>query len=224
MPNTARYILIAFAALSITACGTAPVRDDGEPEVEERRLPAVELIPLEDEGMESAFDIEAMPEDLSAAIRNNLREARESAPPRRQAAYLDAVDNLILANRLEDAQLLLDRTDIDGLPGALDIRKRLLQAAIHFHRGDLDRAYRDATGVLRAGNLDPSWVAHGLDIKARIDLRRDRPLEAARAWSRRDNYLRNDAPRRSSSPSDHRRRRCSGPASSGRRTPSWPSG
>jgi len=189
LSNTVRYFLIAFAALSITACGTAPVRDDAEPEVEERTLPAVELIPLEDEGMESTFDIETMPEDLSAAIRNSLREADESAPPRRQSAYLDAVENLVLAGRLDDAQLVLDRTDVEGLSGALNIRKRLLQADIHFHRGDLDRAYRDATRVLRAGNVDPSWVARGLDIKARIDLRRDRPLDAAQAWSRRDNYL-----------------------------------
>lgn len=192
MIKTIRFLLAAFAALSIAACDTTPVRDDRGAEAEDTggRAGGVELIPLEDEAaIEPEFDTEQVPEDLSRAIERDLREGRDSAPPFRQTAYLDAVDKLVIAGRLDDAEVVLNHVDVSGLAPALGIRKRVLQAAIYYQRGNLDRARRDAERALRGRNVDPSYIARALDIKARTDLRQDRPLEAARAWIRRDNYL-----------------------------------
>ena len=129
MLKTARFLLLALAALSISACDTTPVREDRAPEAEEpvEEEGGVELIPLEEEGVEPAFDLEEVPEDLGAAIERDLREALGSTPPVRQTAYLDAVNNLIVAGRLEDAELVLDKTDVSGLSRALEVRKRLLR-------------------------------------------------------------------------------------------------
>lgn len=149
----------------------------------------IELIPLDDYGLDPEFDVEEQPEDLIASIEADLREGLDSAPPRRQTAYLDAATKLIDARRLDDAELVLDNTDVSGLAPALAVRKRVLWADIQFHRDDLDRAYREAVRTLGDGNIDPSHIARALDIKGRIDLRQGRPMEAARSWIRRDNYL-----------------------------------
>lgn len=193
MFKTARILLVAFTAAAIAACDTTPVRDDRGPDVEEpvEGPGGVELIPLEDDSLESDFDLDEAPEDLISAIETDLREGLDSAPPYRQTAYLAAADKLTTAGRLRDAELALDNTDVSGLAPALEIRKRLLRAEIHFQRDELDRALRGATGTLNARNIDPSYMARALDIKARVDLRQGRPLEAARSWIRRDAYLSN---------------------------------
>lgn len=191
MFNTARFLLPAFAALFIAACATIPARDPGqgaEEPVEEER--GVELIPLEDDGPDIQLDAEdEQRTDPVAAAEENLRRARNATPPFRQAAYLDAADNLIDARRLEDAGLVLDSTDVSGLGPALALRKRLLRAEIQFQRGDLDRAARDAAATLSGGSIDPAYIARALDIQARVDLRQGRPMEAARSWIRRERYL-----------------------------------
>lgn len=193
MLRTARFLLVALAAAALAACDTTPVRDDRGPDVEEpvEGPGGVELIPLEDDSLESEFDLDEAPEDLIAAVETDLREGLDSAPPYRQTAYLAAGDKLITAGRLRDAELVLENTDVGGLAPALEIRKRLLRAEIHFQRDELDRALHDATGTLNARNIDPSFIARALDIKARVDLRQGRPLEAARTWIRRDGYLSN---------------------------------
>lgn len=149
----------------------------------------VELIPLEEDILESDFGTDERTEDLMAAIERHLREGLDSAPPSRQAAFLDAADKLITAGRLADAELVLDSVDVSGLAPVMSVRKRLLYGRINFHRGDLDRALRDAGRTLRNRNVDPSLIEQALDIKGRAELRQGRPLEAARAWIRRDSYL-----------------------------------
>lgn len=164
---------------------------DQDSEQPSERTGGIELIPLDDYGLEPEFEFEDEPEDLIAAIETDLREGRNSAPPARQAAYLDAADKLIKAGRLDDAEVVLDNTDVSGLSPALAVRKRLLRADIHFHRDDLERAYRDVTRTLRDRTIDPTHTARALDVKGRIDFRQGRPLEAARSWIQRDNYLTN---------------------------------
>lgn len=188
--RTTRLLLAIVTALAVAACDTIPVRDRGEDVVEpDEQRGDVELIPLEDYRPESEFDVEEEAEDLAGAIEEDLRRARTSTPPFSQAAYLDAADKLVHARRLEDAETVLRHTDVSGLGPALALRKRLVSAGIHFQRGDLDRAARDATRTLSGGSIDPAYIARALDIKARVDLRQGRPLEAARGWVRRDSYL-----------------------------------
>lgn len=190
MSTTLRFFLVALAALSIAACDTIPVRDrDQDADAPAEQTGGIELIPLEDYGLQPEFDVEESPEDLFASIETDLREGLDSAPPRRQTAYLDAAGKLVDAGRLEDAETVLDNTDVSGLAPALAVRKRVLRADILFRRDELDRAYREARRTLGDGNIDPSHIARALDIKGRIDLRQGRPLEAARSWIRRDNYL-----------------------------------
>lgn len=190
MFNTARLLLVALTALTVAACDTIPVREQPEDVAEPVEQPGgVELIPLEDYRQESAFDVADEPEDLAAAIEEDLRRARTSSPPIRQASYLDAADKLVHAGRLEDAEFVLNNTDVNGLGPALALRKHLVSAEIHFQRGNFDRASRDAARTLRGGSIDPAYIARALDIKARVDLRQGRPLEAARGWIRRDDYL-----------------------------------
>lgn len=188
--------MTALATLLAGACDTIPVDGDRGPDGDEPAAQAstVEAIPLEDLDFPGfGFDTDAQPEDPAETIEAHLREALDSLPPHRQSAYLDAVDELIGTGRLEQAQKVLDQTVVTGTAPVLGIRKRLLQAEIDFERGDLDRALRSADRSLGSENIDPAYIARSLDLKARIELLQGRPLAAAEAWVRRDNYLADSA-------------------------------
>jgi len=180
-----------LATLLVSACDTIPVREERKQEQQEKpaeQTTTVEAIPLEESDF-ATFEPTLRQPDPVAAIRSDLEDARNALPPYRQSAFLDAADKLLGAGRVEDAEKVLDETDVSGLTNVLLVRKRLLQAEIDFQRGDLDRALRFVRRGLRADNIDPTYIARGLDLQARIELLQDRPLEAARAWVRRDSYL-----------------------------------
>lgn len=180
-----------LTALLVSACDTTPVRDDrGQGrELPEDQVSTVEVIPLEDSALGSGFDTPAQQTDPGQAIEADLREAVNSLPPYRQSAYLDAVDKLIGSGRLKAAGELLNQVDVTGMAPVLRVRKQLLQAEIDFQRDELDRALRFVNRSLDTGNVDPTYISRSLDLKARIELLQKRPLEAAKAWIRRDNYL-----------------------------------
>lgn len=157
--------------------------------METRPESTVEAIPLEDTDLGTGFDTEQPPEDLETTVVSDFQRARDSLPPYRQSAYLDAVDDLINAGRIEDAVKVLDETSVSGLAPVLHARKQLLQAEIDFEQGEMDRALRYVQRGLRIGNIDPTYVSRGLDLKGRLELRQGDPLEAVRTWIQRDKYL-----------------------------------
>lgn len=192
MSGISRLVLVAIAVLFVGACGTTiPSQNNREQSTPQqpKQTGSVEAIPLEGTPAEPASSVAGEPENIDASIEGDLREAAGSLPPYRQAAYLDATRKLIDTKRLQDAETVLSHVDTSGLTPVLETRKRLLQAEIYFQRDDLDRALRLAEGGLRTGNVDPSYTARGLDLKARIELRQSHPLEAAKTWIKRDNYL-----------------------------------
>jgi outer membrane PBP1 activator LpoA protein len=191
LPATYRLFLAVLAALTINACDTIPARDDRGQDREDTpaEQSSVEVIPLEASDLGTEFEPQAEQQDPDQAIKEDLRDALDSLPPYRQSAYLDAAGGLIRTGRLEAAETLLDKTVVTGLAPILQARKRLLEAEIEFRRDDLDRALRDVNRGLRTGNIDPTYISRGLDLKGRIELLKGRPLEAARAWIRRDSYL-----------------------------------
>lgn len=187
-----RLLWIAVAALVIGACDTIPVhRDRGQAQQRpEEPTSNVQAIPLEDAaGVGSEAAQQREPQDIDRWIEADLREGLESLPPYRQGAYLDAARKLIDVKRIDSAQTVLDNIDVTDLAPGLRARKRLLQAEIHFDRDELDAASRFVNSGLRVQNVDPQYISRGLDLKARIELRQEHPLEAAKAWIRRDNYL-----------------------------------
>lgn len=178
----------------IGACDTIPIRGDrGQTTGRPTEPPGgVEVIPLEDAELETDFDLDDAPRDPKAAIAADLRQALDSPAPYRQTAYLDAARKLIDTHAAADAEKVLAGVDTSGLSPAVAARERLLRAEIFFERNDLDRALRTVDSGLQTPNVDPAHVAGGLDLKARIELRQGRPLEAAEAWIQRDRYLTDD--------------------------------
>jgi hypothetical protein len=190
LPAILRLIPVVLTALLVNACDTIPVleerpQDTGDPTEE---TSSVRAIPLEDSSLESQR-YSGRQENLNDAIEADLEEALDSLPPYRQAAYLDAAEKLTDAQRLQEAEAVLDKVDVEGLAPVLSIRKPLLQSEIYFQRNELDRALRFVNRSLRVRNIDPVYIARGLDLKARIELRQGRPLEAAKAWIQRYRYL-----------------------------------
>lgn len=181
-----------MAALFVGACATT-IPPHGSREQETRQPPeqtgGVEAIPLQGTEVEAGPAVTEQPKNIDASVAADLRAALSSVPPYRQAAYLDAARKLVDAKRLQDAQTVLDGIDTSGLTPMLDTRKRLLEAEIYFQTDNLDRALRLVEPGLRAGNVDPGYTARELDLKARIELRKGHPLEAAKTWIKRDNYL-----------------------------------
>jgi len=185
-----RLLIALIPALIISACDTIPVRgdrDDDDPDAGQAPS-SVEAIPLEHSEWEPIEPLEPEP-DPGEAIRASLEEALVAQPPQRQTAYLDASRGLIDSGRFESAEAILDQVIVSGLPPVHFARKRLQQAAIFFHREELQRAQRYVEAGLRRRNIDPLYTARGLDLKARIELAREQPLEAARTWVRRHDYL-----------------------------------
>lgn len=187
MSTFTRLLAAALPALILSACDTIPAQRGDEPAPVEDSS-GVEAIPLEDSEWVAIEPSEHDP-DPEAAIESSLRDALGSQPPRRQSAYLDASRRLIDIQRFEDAEAVLNQVIVSGLPPVHFARKRMQQAAIFLHRNDLERAGRYVEAGLRRSNIDPAYTAWGLDLKSRIELGRGKPLEAAKAWIRRHNYL-----------------------------------
>ena len=153
-----------------------------------RQTGTAQAIPLA-EGQPGAEAPAGQPQNLDASIEADLHQGLDSLPPYRQAAYLDAARKLVDAGRLDDAETVLEQIDVGDLPPVLSARKHLLRAQIHFRNDDLDAALRFVDAELRIQNVDPTYVSSGLDLEARIQLRQGHPLEAAKTWIKRDNYL-----------------------------------
>jgi len=182
-----------MAALLLSACDTIPMRgDDGQAEGEPGPS-TVEAIPLEDFQSESRIDGPGIDDrNLERLAQEDLQRAARSIPPSRQTAYLDAAEKLVALQRLAEAEAILDDPETDRLNPVQLARERVLRAEISLIRDELDRALRLARRALGASNVDPSYTSRALDIKARVDLRQGRHLEAARTWMRRDAYLTGD--------------------------------